>query len=539
MTALPRLRPLGEAAFTVELGEGIDPAVAARVRGLDHAVRARRPPWLRETVPTYRSLLVVFDPPARAEAEAGLRALAPEARAAEAPGRRHDVPVVYGGDDGPDLPDVARHCGLSEAQFVERHAAAEYTAFMLGFMPGFAYLGLLPPELETPRRATPRVRVPAGAVAVAARQTAIYPVVSAGGWKLIGRASLVLFDAAARPPALIQPGDRVRFHAVESLPASAAPVPAADVAAGTGEAAVEVTAPGLLTTVQDFGRHGWRHLGVPWSGAMDARALAAANAALGNDGDAAALECTLQGPTLRFLRAARFAVAGADLGAQLERADLGNWPVPLGEPVLARPGNVLRFTGRRSGCRAYVAFAGGLDVPAVLGSRATDLAAGLGGLQGRALRAGDRLRLLAAPPASRRPESTRRSSALPEDVTVLRVVAGPQDDLFGAEAWTTLRQATYRVQPASDRTGCRLSGPRLPAPPGEFVSDGMLPGSIQVPPDGQPIAMGPDGPTTGGYPKIATVIGADLPLLGQLAPGDRVRVHVVTVDEARRALDER
>jgi antagonist of KipI len=159
---------------------------------------------------------------------------------------------------------------------------------------------------------------------------------------------------------------------------------------------VEVLEPGLLTTVQDAGRAGHRRVGVSGAGPVDARAHAAANRAVGNPPQAAALECTAVGPALAFRAPLRFAVAGADLGAVLERADLGRWPVPLGAGVLARPGNVLRFTGVRSGCRAYVALRGGIDVPVVLGSRATDLASAFGGLAGRALAASDRLGVCAA-----------------------------------------------------------------------------------------------------------------------------------------------
>jgi KipI family sensor histidine kinase inhibitor len=464
------------------------------------------------------------------EAAARLQELAAAGPAAPAAGRAHDVPVVYGGEFGPDLQAVARHCGMTEAEVVARHGAQEYLAYMLGFMPGFAYLGLLPPALATPRQATPRVRVPAGAVAVAGRQTGIYPFATPGGWNLIGRTSLALFDPWAEPPALFAPGDRVRFRAVDTLPPADSPAPGAD--AGEGEEAAEVVTGGLLTTVQDPGRAGRRRLGVPPAGAWDLPALARANAAVGNPPGAAGLECTLQGPTLRFVRAVRVAVAGADLGATLERADLGTWDVPEGQAVLARPGNVLRLGGALRGCRAYVALAGGVAVPAALGSRSTDLSAGFGGLAGRALRAGDRLRV-GAVAANGRPGARPRA---PADGPELRVVLGPQADAFRDDAVRALLGSDFTVRAESDRVGCRLGGPVLVHRGArEIVSDGMLPGCIQVPPDGQPIVMGPDGPTTGGYPKIAVVIGADVPRLAQLAPGDTVRFRAVTAADAARA----
>lgn len=531
MSGPARLLPVGEAALSLQLGAEIDPDVSARVRGIGRALEECAHPWLREAVPTYRSLLVVFDPAAREEAAARLLELA-AAAPSPAAGRVHEIAVLYGGEHGPDLAEVARHCRMSEPEVVARHAGQEYLAFMLGFMPGFAYLGLLPTELETPRRATPRVRVPAGAVAVAGRQTGIYPFASPGGWNLIGRCSRRLFDPRTTPPALILPGDRVRFRAVDALPMSGLIAAAHGVEAAP---AVEVLSPGLFTTVQDGGRPGWRRMGVPGAGAWDARALEDANGALGNGPGAAALECTLTGPTLRFLRTARFAVAGADLGAALERADMGAWPVPPGEPVLARAGNVLRFTGRRAGCRALVAFAGGIAVPEVLGSRATDLLAGFGGLDGRPLQIRDRFALYEAAGTQRAP---RRARPQPLEAGPLRVILGPQEEAFDPAEVRAFLESAYEVRPEADRVGCRLRGRRLAhRGPAEIVSDGIVPGCIQVPPDGEPIVMGPDGPTTGGYPKIATVIGADMRRLGQLAPGDTVRFRAVTPDEAVRALE--
>jgi KipI family sensor histidine kinase inhibitor len=513
---------VGDAAATIELGDAIDAGVNARVRALDEALRGRPFPGQQETVPTYRSLLVRFDPERAglAAVRAAVDEALPRMRPAATGGRLRTVPTVYGGAHGPDLEEVARTRGLTPEDVIARHGAHEYTAYMLGFLPGFAYLGLLPESLDTPRRKTPRPRVPAGSVAIAGRQTAVYPSASPGGWSLIGRTALRPFDPTADPPAAILPGDRVRFTRVEGWdePPSASPVPVLH-----PEGALEIVEEGLLTTVQDLGRHGHRRLGVPQAGALDTDACRAANRALGNAPDAAVLECVLLGPVLRFHRPVSFAVAGADLGAVLERADLGAWPVPLGTAVRARPGNLLAFTGRRAGCRAYLAFAGGLDVPLVLGSRSTDLTAGFGGLSGRAVRRGDVLALGGASPVV--PPAAPLPTPDPGEDVVVRVVPGPQHDAFTAEAHRRLLGEPFRVGASSDRVGYRLEGPPLRTVDSrEVVTDGMVPGCIQVPPDGQPIVVLADGPTTGGYPKIATVVTADLPRLAQLAPGEgRVR----------------
>jgi KipI family sensor histidine kinase inhibitor len=518
LTETPRVLPLGDGAVSLELGSVLDTATNDRVRALDEAVRARPFPGFREAVPTYRSLLVVYDRERTRfdEVRAALLEAARAPLAAPQPGRRVDVPVVYGGADGPDLEAVARGRGLEPAELVARHSSLGYTALMLGFTPGFAYLGLLPESLETPRRATPRVSVPAGSVAVAGRQTGIYPAASPGGWNLIGRTSLRLFDPEAERPCLIEAGDTVHFRPVERLPDAApyvAPVPA------PAHPALEVLEAGLLTTVQDAGRSGYRRLGVSPGGALDPPALALANRAVGNPDGTAGLELTLSGPTLRFLRPVRFALAGADLGAVLQRSDLGDWAVPSGIAVLARAGNVLSFRGRRSGCRAYLACTGGVEVPLVLGSRATDRGAGFGGFAGRALRPGDVLGAEpSATPSAAPAAAPARGIASP---AIVRVVPGPQRADFPEVSIESFTSQVWRVGSLSDRVGCRLEGePLAHRGSGEIVSDGMVPGSIQVPPDGRPIVMLADAPTTGGYPKIGAVVSDDLPLVAQLVPGE-------------------
>jgi KipI family sensor histidine kinase inhibitor len=499
------------------------------VRALDRDLGRAPFEGLREAVPTHRSLLVLYDPAAvRFEALArDLLARAVRGAPPPGPGRLHVVPTVYGGEDGPDLEGLARARGLDADEMARLHAATEYTAFMLGFTPGFAYLGLLPERLACERRATPRVRVPAGSVGLAGRQTGIYPVASPGGWQVIGRAAGRLFDPWRAEPALLAPGDHVRFLRVGDLPPEP-PIP--EPAAAEGVAAIEVLDPGLLTTVQDAGRSGHRRVGVSAAGPLDAPAHQEANVAAGNAPGAAALECTVVGPALAFLAPVRFAVAGADLGAVLERSDLGSWPVPRGASVLARPGNVLRFAARRFGCRAYVAVRGGIDVPEVLGSRATDLASAFGGFGGRALRAGDCLALGRAPAGG----TTARPGAGGQTArATVKVVLGPQADHFDAETTARFLSSPWRVASASDRVGCRLEGePLRHLGPAEILSDGMVPGSIQVPPEGRPIVTMADGPTTGGYPKIGTVVTADLPLLAQLVPGEgTVRFEAVRVED--------
>jgi antagonist of KipI len=299
--------------------------------------------------------------------------------------------------------------------------------------------------------------------------------------------------------------------------------------------ALEVIDGGFFTTVQDLGRYGYQRYGVPVSGAMDTFALRAANLLAGNPRSAAALEMTLTGARLRFLTDTVIAVAGADMQPRLD-----DWPVPMWHPVAASDGAVLTFGATRDGLRAYLAIAGGIDVPVVLGSRSTFPRAGLGGFQGRPIRAGDVLATCGDPPTRVEGRMFPRERILSyAHHHSIRVILGPQDDAFTAEGIATFFSATYVVTPKSDRIGCRLEGPKVShqgSP--DIISDGVPFGAVQIAGDGLPMILVADRGTTGGYAKLATVISADLPRLAQALPGDRVAFRAVSLDEAHRAVEE-
>lgn len=301
---------------------------------------------------------------------------------------------------------------------------------------------------------------------------------------------------------------------------------------------LEVIDPGLLSTVQDAGRPGWAHLGVPHAGACDPLSLAVANLLLDNDPGAAAVEMTVVGPTLAVHRTGTVALAGADLGGLV--LETGGQLRP-GAVHLLRAGTTIAFAGvasDRPGCRAYLALSGGIDVPEVLGSRSTSLIGGFGGIEGRPLAPGDRLQptLTADPGLAGRGWPGSTEPAMPP--VVIRVVDGPDLDRLADGALDSLRVAEWRVSVRSDRMGIRLDGPALPVAPGELVSRGVVWGAIQVPPDGAPIVLLADHQSVGGYPVPAVAISADRPILGQLRPGDRLRFSRVTLTEARDALRE-
>lgn len=283
---------------------------------------------------------------------------------------------------------------------------------------------------------------------------------------------------------------------------------------------------GLLTTVQDAGRGGHRAAGIPLSGAMDPFALRLANLLVGNPERAAALEFTLLGPELEFSAAVTVAVGGGDFGG-----------LPRWQPVQIAAGTRVKFGAARAGCRGYLAVAGGVDVPPVLGSGSTYLRAGFGGHHGRALRDGDVLA------AREIPRAFAGNWRLDERVLPaygpspeVRAVRGAQAEEFGAGFWGS----TFTVTSKSDRMGVRLAGrPILRSTGVDLISRTAVPGTVQIPPDGQPIVLMADAQTIGGYPQVAHVASVDLPLVAQLRPGDTLRFRDVPLAEAHERLRAR
>jgi len=298
--------------------------------------------------------------------------------------------------------------------------------------------------------------------------------------------------------------------------------------------AIRVVRPGILTTIQDRGRWGLQALGVPVAGPMDPCSHRLANALVGNASGAATLEVTLVGPELEFDGERLVAIAGAEFEVTVDgRA------VPLNAAFLVPAGGQLRFGRRLAGTRAYLAVEGGIAVTPTLGSRATHVISAMGGIDGRPLRGGDVLPLTDSTRAAGPPASEPRPPVvpLPGREARLRVLAGPQLDLFSRDALDVLQSASYSISATSDRMGFRLDGPKLTHARGaDIISDATPLGVLQVPASGQPILLMADRQTTGGYPKIATVISADMSIAGQLGPGDAITFAVCSLREAMAAL---
>ena len=298
---------------------------------------------------------------------------------------------------------------------------------------------------------------------------------------------------------------------------------------------IEIISPGIMTTVQDIGRYGYGRFGVAPSGALDSYALRVANLLVGNHEEQACLETMLLGPGIKFLTEVVVAVTGGNLQPKRNKQPIDMWQSHVFEKD-----DVLSFGSAVSGFRAYIAVAGGIDVPSVMGSRSTNLPSGFGGFDGRTLKKGDML--VCDKPRDPIPTVGRLFNPdwVPRysDKWPMRVVLGPQDDHFPDDSRAIFCGADYTMSQNSDRTGIRLEGPEIRCRSdveASIISEGVITGSIQIPGDGKPIVI--LGETvTGGYRKIATVISADLPLLGQIKPGDSIQFQDVSLEEARFAL---
>ncbi len=300
-------------------------------------------------------------------------------------------------------------------------------------------------------------------------------------------------------------------------------------------ASLEVLQPGVLTTLQDLGRYGFSQFGVPPSGAVDQFSLRVGNLLVNNKEEEACLEITLMGLKLKVLREVVIAITGGDLSPTLNGEALDMWKTHL-----LIEGDILEFKTVRRGCRAYLAIFGGFDVPKIMGSKSTYLSGKFGGYEGRPLRCGDILYTFDLPIPLNRLGLRFPEEDIPSfnKEVILNVILGPQDDHFTEKGIKTFSSSPYRVTPQSDRMGLRLEGPQIERRSDveeSIISEGMMPGSIQVPGDGKPILILTEL-VTGGYTKIATVISTDLPKVAQLKPGDWIWFHPVSIERAHQLL---
>jgi len=460
----------------------------------------------------------------------------------DAAGDAIELPVRY---DGLDLDEVGRLTGLGAEGVVAAHTGTEWTVAFGGFAPGFGYLTGGDPRLKVPRRSEPRTSVPAGSVGLAGGFSGVYPRASPGGWQLLGRTDAVLWDPDRDPPALLQPGRRVRFRRVDALGSRRArPTDSARPAEGSRQArpagvdrpaqwsrqarpagvarppGLLVEATGPLALFVDEGRPGLAAMGVGRSGAADLAAYRLGARLVGNPPGRAAVEVTFGGLRMRAETTCIIALTGADCAPSVD-----GHSVTHSGPVYLRAGQELVLGTPAAGLRCYLSIAGGFDVPLVLGSASTDTLSGLGPAR---LRAGDTLAVhrseeLRFPEVDQAPAPGAETGLM-----LLDLLPGPRTDWLADP--THVAATEWVVSARSDRAGVRLDGgalTRRPAMQGrELPSEPMVRGSVQVPADGRPVIFGADHPVTGGYPVVAVLTRPASDRLAQARPGQRVRFRL-------------
>jgi KipI family sensor histidine kinase inhibitor len=459
-------------------------------------------------------------------------------------GREVSIEVVY---DGEDLVEVGRLTGLGSDGVVAAHCGQAWTAAFGGFAPGFTYLAREDRRLDVPRRSSPRTAVPAGSVALGGEFSAVYPRQSPGGWQLIGHTTAVMWDLSRESPALVRPGDTVKYVAVRDsielgagvttpavAPAEASAPETQSGGAGPQGGHLLVDTPGLQSLIQDLGRPGLGDLGVSASGAADQQSARQANRLVGNESTAAVVENVLGGLALRAHGDQVLAVTGALVPLTITTSTSARRPT-LCAPFALLDGETLTLGAPTAGLRSYIAVRGGVDVPPILGSRSSDSMSGIGPVP---LKTGTLLPVGPVPTYQLVGSPEASTLQLGKGAARLRVTLGPRDDWFHDYALETLSGQDWLVTEQSNRIGLRLAsvspagekeGRRVleRRRDGELPSEGAVAGSLQVPPNGEPVLFLADHPVTGGYPVIAVVVPEDLPVAAQLPPGQRVRFTVV------------
>lgn len=538
------------------------PQLSAKIAQACEQIRQLK--GITDLIPAYTSVLVTFDlllvdaAQLRLQLEALLGELSPVASEGQpdaTEGNEVSIPVYYAPEVAPDLETLAKAKGLTADEVIQRHSQKSYRVAAIGFAPGFAYLGDVDESIAQPRHETPRLAVAKGSVAIAGTQTAVYPLESPGGWNIIGRTPQAMIDRSLPNLTPLAPGDSVRFEpisreqflAMGGVLDSETPSEQAEQSdtvavdnRSSQDAGFSVIHPGLMSQLQDGGRHGYQYVGLTSGGPLDEHAFLWANHLLKNPWDAAVVEISFGGLKLQAQVDTLIAVTGADLAVSINGETVANWEV-----IPVRAGDRLEFGYPRSGTRAYLAVKGGFKVEKSYGSVATVQREQMGGLHGdgKPLTFGDCLPCdeqehRKDPQLQKLIGKRVSNNYLPDysETLVLRVIAGYQYDEFSAEQLERFFSEEYQISPDSDRMGVRLQGAPIKALQAGITSEGIALGAIQIPPDGQPIVLMRDRQTIGGYPKLGCVYPPDTGQLAQRHPNTKVRFELMPRHQAQQDL---
>ena len=548
--------PLGDRAILVDFGDRIAPEVNDQVIALFERLVELANDAIEFCVPAFCSLGIGYDPVAICYADLCLLVQQQFDLIQSGVGERERpkvrIPVCYSPTLGFDLEHVSETTGLSRQQIIELHTSKTYRAYMLGFLPGFAYLGSVDAALRVDRRHEPRLKVAAGSVGIVGEQTGVYPCDAPGGWQIIGRTPISTVrqsDAtnaggqSSKSQFLIAPGDEVEFYpideaefdSIQKKSLTAIQPTAALTTQVNGSISLHFKTAGLRTAVQNFGCNGYQHLGIPSGGVMDRFSATIANRLVGNTDHATLIEITLLGPTIEFSGDCQIAITGADLSPKLDGHSVSMW-----ETVSVVGQQRLSFGARQVGCRCYLAIAGDFEPPQRLGSSSPSATgapmADDGWLLGGSLLKGQTVTV------SRNRPSVSHKRIFPVELRpaclvgdcqqasgnpvehLISISKGPEWDWFSDRQRSAFFEHRFEVLANSNSMGFRLSSfldqdCELPS----MISSAVVPGVIQVTPSGQCILLMRDAQTTGGYPRIGVVDYEALNDVAQLCPGDRIR----------------
>ena len=540
-----RIVQSSEDSIQVQFPQKICEEVNERISRFVECFKELVPFSLEEIVPTYCAVTVYFDSEkctydsVKDVVQKALKRCESSdtgtSKAAEtSSGKIVEIPVCYDEEFAPDLHDVAEYTGLSEEEVIRLHLSKDYLIYMLGFLPGFPYLGGMDERLETPRLKNPRTKIPAGSVAIGGKQAGLYPSDSPGGWRIIGRTPLKVFDQNREPACLYKAGDKIRFVKIskeEFFEIEKKESAAEEKCSSLGtkgnhnehyvcSSGIKILDGGMLSTIQDLGFKGYQNTGIGQSGVMDFESYAYGNWLLENEKNAACIEATLLGPSIQFVLPCDFSITGGECSPTLNEV-----PVKMNQVVHTNAGDVLKCGYITKGLRTYICFKGGILVPKILGSRATNLKSKMGGLMGRKLQAGDEL---AVGDCKGEKSSMPENPMLPAagEVLILECTKGSQFEQFSQEKVEQFQNTEYTVLPESDRMGIRFCGAGLECGKTDIISDAIPFGAVQITSEGLPVVMAADRQTTGGYAKIAAVKKHSMCLLAQAIPGTKVRFKI-------------
>lgn len=524
--------PLSEHAITFQFGDNLSEEVYKIISRLNFAIKKKPFEGFVETIPAYTTLTVFYNPILLFDEQVSnydyicdyVSKLLNNLPKTESQKKEIvEVPVCFDAEFAADLSLIAQEKGLSETEIIDIFLSRTYKIYMMGFLPGFAYMGEVHPSIATGRKATPRSMVEAGSVGIAGKQTGIYPINSPGGWQIIGRTPLNVFDINRKDAILFKSGDNIQFYAINKEEYYQIKQPIFKESKTFSSPDILILKGGVYTTIQDTGRLGYRDLGVPVGGAMDVLSHHEANAMVGNDMHDATLECTMGGLVLVFKKNTYFALSGSG------KAFLNGMEVAYYVPHKVKEEDVLEIRYNGIGFRTYLAVKGGFAGKKIMDSRSAIPKIGLGEL----LTKNHPLQIGKPNNKPLKPIPKRELSK----AKTIRIFASNEIDWLTESDKQHLLLNSYRISNRSDRMGYHLeSEPLELEQKKEMLSTAVCPGTIQLTPNGQLIVLMNDCQTTGGYPRVGQVAEVDLAVLAQMKSGDVFNFELISRLQAEQLL---